>query len=247
MKFTRILFGAAVTLAASALFANENGGSQSLELRYQSFGGGTESTYRSYTYRAVNEDGSSFHLKAVQSLRESTTNFNQLFMSRGGIQPSTSINTGGNDIEFGITAPIADFNGTFSLGFAFPNTFADSSTSFVYGLTRSLGDTVGLSLKGYTGLSSANALFLNKTFKMSDAMSFNAEVGGLISGYSTIDETTGEAKRNLLVNARLNYQISDMLNAFVGVSNTLGDSTRFSLNSSVGNKISLTFGLGGKF
>jgi hypothetical protein len=104
-----------------------------------------------------------------------------------------------------------------------------------------------LSVKGYSGLTSANALFLSKNFKLSDSMALDAEVGGIITGYSTIDETTGASKRNLLINARLNYQVSEMLNAFIGVTNTLGDSTRFSLNSSVGNKLALTFGLGGKF
>ena len=229
MKYTRIQLTIFAALASQVVLADD-GGSQSLELRYTSFGG-AESLYRSYTYRATNADGSSFHLKGVQSVRETT-----------GL-----INTGGNDLEFGIMAPFAGFGGTYSLGFAFPNTTADSSTSFVYGLTRSLSDSVSFSIKGYSGLTSANALFLNKTFKLSDAMSFNAEVGGMITGYSTIDETTGDAKRNLLLNARLNYQISEMLNAFVGVTNTLGDSTRFSLNSSVGNKLALTFGIGGKF
>ena len=232
MKNTRILIGVAAALVGQVALA-EGDGSQSLQLRYTSFGG-AESLYRSYTYRAFNADGSSFHLKSVQSGRETT-----------GALPA--VNTGGNDLEFGITANIAGFNGTYSLGFAFPNTFADNSTSFIYGITRSLTDTVDVSIKGYTGATSANALFVNKNFKLNDSLSFNAEVGGLITGYSTVDETTGAAKRNVLVNARLNYQLSEMLNAFVGVTNTLGDSTRFSLNSSVGNKMALTFGIGGKF
>lgn len=232
MKNTRILIGVAAALVGQVALA-EGDGSQSLQLRYTSFGG-AESLYRSYTYRAFNGDGSSFHLKAVQSGRETT-----------GLLPA--VNTGGNDLEFGITANIAGFNGAYSLGFAFPNTFADNSTSFIYGITRSLTDTVDVSIKGYTGATSANALFVNKNFKLNDSLSFNAEVGGLITGYSTVDETTGAAKRNVLVNARLNYQLSEMLNAFVGVTNTLGDSTRFSLNSSVGNKMALTFGIGGKF
>jgi hypothetical protein len=232
MKNTRILIGVLAVMGSQAALADGEG-STSLQLRYTSFGG-SDSLYRSYTYRAGNADGSSFHLKAVQSQRETTAGL-------------LGINTGGNDLEFGITANMGDGAGTYSLGFAFPNTFADSSTSFVYGMTRSLSDTVELSLKGYTGLTSANALFLSKNFKLSDALAFNAEVGGMITGYSTVDENTGEAKRNVLVNARLNYQISEMLNAFVGVSNTLGDSTRFSLNSSVGNKLALTFGIGGKF
>ena len=232
MKNTRILIGVAAALVGQVALA-EGDGSQSLQLRYTSFGG-AESLYRSYTYRAFNADGSSFHLKAVQSGRETT-----------GALPA--VNTGGNDLEFGITANIAGFNGTYSLGFAFPNTFADNSTSFIYGITRSLTDTVDVSIKGYSGATSANALFVNTNFMLNDSLSFNAEVGGLITGYSTIDETTGAAKRNVLVNARLNYQLSEMLNAFVGVTNTLGDSTRFSLNSSVGNKMALTFGIGGKF
>jgi hypothetical protein len=245
MKNIRILIGGVVVLASQAALADGEG-SQSLQLRYTSFGG-AESLYRSFSYRAGNVDGSSFFLNSVQSGRETTNNFNVNTLTRGGFNNFTSINTGGNDLEFGITTNFSGLGGTLSLGFAFPNTFADSSTSFVYGLTRPLSDSVGLSLKGFTGLTSANALFINKNFKLSDAMAFNAEVGGIISGYSTIDETTGAPKRNLLINARLNYQVSEMLNAFVGVSNTLGDSTRFSLNSSVGNKLALTFGLGGKF
>ncbi|MEI7576471.1 MAG: hypothetical protein WCK51_06225 [Armatimonadota bacterium] len=232
MMNTRILIGVAAALVGQVALANSEG-SQSLQLRYTAFGG-AESLYRSYTYRASNADGSSFHLKAVQSLRETTGAF-------------PAINTGGNDIEFGITANIADFNGTYSLGFAFPNTFADNSTSFVYAVTRSLSDTVGVSIKGFSGATSANAFFVNKNFKLNNSLSFDAEVGVIITGYSTVDETTGAAKRNALVNARLNYQLSEMLNAFVGVTNTLGDSTRFSLNSSVGNKMALTFGIGGKF
>lgn len=245
MRYFRILIFALATLVAQGALA-EGEGSQSLQLRYTSFGG-SESLYRSLTYRAFNADGSSFNLRAVQSQRESTTTAAAFGLTRGNIQAGSSINTGGNDIEFGITANIAGFGGTYSLGFAFPNTFADNSTSFVYGLNRSLTDNLEISLKGFTGATSANALFVNRTFKLSDALSFNAEVGGLITGYSTIDENTGEAKRNVLVNARLNYQLSEMFNAFVGVSNTLGDSTRFSLNSSVGNKLALTFGIGGRF
>jgi hypothetical protein len=232
MKNIRILIGGVVVLASQAALADGEG-SQSLQLRYTSFGG-AESLYRSVSYSAANADGSAFNLRAVQSLRETT-----------GFLPA--VNTGGNDLEFSFTNKFSNFDGTYSLGFAFPNTFADSSTSFVYGVTRSLSDSLVLSIKGYTGFTSANALFINKNFKLSDAMAFNAEVGGIISGYSTIDETTGAPKRNVLINARLNYQVSEMLNAFVGVTNTLGDSTRFSLNSSVGNKLALTFGLGGKF
>jgi hypothetical protein len=232
MKITHVLIATAVACASQLALA-EGEGSQSLQLRYTSFGG-AESLYRSYSYQATNADGSAFNLRAVQSLRETT-----------GFLPA--VNTGGNDLEFSFSNKFSNFDGTYSLGFAFPNTFADSSTSFVYGITRSLSDSLVLSVKGYSGLTSANALFLSKNFKLSDSMALDAEVGGIITGYSTIDETTGAPKRNVLINARLNYQVSEMLNAFVGVTNTLGDSTRFSLNSSVGNKLALTFGLGGKF
>lgn len=232
MNNIRILIGGLVALASQAAMA-EGDTNQSIQLRAQSFGG-VESTYRSYTYRSSNEDGSSFHLKAVQSDRRTTAGL-------------PALNVGGNDLEFGVTANIPGVAGTYSLGFAFPTTFADSSTSFVYGVTRSVSDSLDISLKGYSGFTAANALFLTKTFKIGEGTTFSAEIGGMITGYSTVDETTGAAKRNALVNARLTHQFSSMLEGFVGVTNTLGDTTRFSLNSSVGNKYAFTFGIGGKF
>jgi len=229
MKTTNIILGTLVAMVGQVAMADSTGGSQSLQLRAQTFGG-TETTYRSYSYKAANEDGSAFHLKAVQSDRTIGT-----------------VTTGGNDFEFGFSSQVGGTGATYSLGFAFPSTTADSSTSFVYGYSRALTDSINLSFKGYSGATSANALFLTKTFTIFGANDLSVELGGIVSGYSTVDETTGAPKRNILVNARLSHQLFDGVDGFIGVTNTLGDTTRFSLNSSVGNKYAFTFGIAGKF
>jgi hypothetical protein len=235
MKVCMTLLGVMMCAVGLAFPHGNQDPNLTFQLRTQSFIRSAETSYQSVTVNKNQSDQTSLRISAVQGRQKTTT--------LGG----NTFKTGGSDIELAISSPTDGVEGSYFVGFSFPSTNADKVVTFTYGFTRSFGDSLDLSLRGYGGSNSANAIFAKVKTTFFSGITLSAEAGSVFTGYTTLDTQTGQAKRQLLGNLMLSKQVSSTASAFVGISNTLGDSTRFSMNSSLGNTYGVTFGISGRF
>lgn len=222
-----------LVLAACGLAnAQERAKLVSLEFRSFQFRSASEGTYQSTNLKIDGENGSALYASMSEGDRKTL---------------ASGVKTGGYDFEVGIRTKTKELKGTYQLGIGAPRTPAEGGTAITYGVDFETGSKYDLALRGYAGPTSGVGVFASTIFGDLERTSLNVRVGAVVSGQSTVDEVTGQGKRNLLVRASINHQINDLAKISVGVANDLGDTTRFSLNSSVGNAFAFTFGLQVRF
>ena len=179
-------------------------------------------------------------------------NFELFIIGSGGTKGSTMANGqtiffGGDDIELGFLAHNAGSPLTYGVGLDFPSVFNRSSAVVTYTAMYALTKGTSLGVRGYLGGSGVAAVMLTHDMDLSDRLSAHFGAGTLVAGNSTISTSSANAIRQVLAEADLRYKLNETSSMYVGLTNTLGDSTRFSLASSVGNRFGVVVGLKVRF
>jgi hypothetical protein len=113
--------------------------------------------------------------------------------------------------------------------------------------TYSLNSHAAIGLRGFTGRQGVWAITGQYVHPISSKLDAVLDLAVPFCGHTSISANTGDEVRQLLFTAKVVRQVNSTTSIVAGLSNQLGDSTRFALAGPVGDQISLVVGARVKF
>lgn len=237
MRTMRYLIGLLASVSLTSLVSAQAAGELTKEFKtsFTSFAGSPEGNYGSGSLKI-----------------EATPNtWITLLGTTGRVGTSLAggktVHFGGRDLELGVGYKDVERHLVYGVGLSFPTTFVQSSPELTYGVFYVCKGGLSGGLTGFTGSSAVHAVELDEDLDLGNRWSLHSGASWVYSGNSTVSSNSGNDIRTLLVDSELIYAADKNVSLSVGLTNRLGDTTRFSLASPVGNHYGVVIACGVKF
>lgn len=227
--FTTTLLGA--SLAAHVRDVSLPGDSHPItaSATFRSFGNGTEGNYGSLSLEGSASKGLGFFVRGDNGARNSV------------VVGSQTLEFGGRNAEIGAELRPDNEPWKIRVGFDFPTVPAQDVPSATYDLSYKTKEGWQMEALGYSGGQAALGFRVSNAFKLDNTTSLKVSLAALASGETSVSDSTGNDVRELLYKAAVYMPVRNAV-FHAGITNTLGETTRFSLNSSVGHKVGFILG-----